>query len=150
MKILLVVFIALFSMPLLAQQEKSGKDKMDKTQRAEKMQQRKDKAKAERNEKLGLSETQVKQMDEINAKYREVFQSQKEANRETNRAQAKEIHQEREAELKKILSEEQFAQWKEMRSERKGKNMKKFEHRTGKTKSMDRHRNGKSKSDGGQ
>lgn len=97
-----------------------------KGERAAQSEERMEKAKAERNEKLNLTEAQSAELDRINAEFREKMQAENKETRKARMERVKELNEMRAEEFKKVLDEEQFAQWQEMQQERqsRAKNMK--------------------------
>lgn len=92
-----------------------------KGEKAVQAEERMEKAKAERNEKLNLTEAQSAELDRINAEFREKMKTENKENRKARMERAKELNEMRTEEFKKVLSEEQFAQWQEMQNERQSR-----------------------------
>lgn len=92
-----------------------------KGERAAQAEERMEKAKAERDEKLNLTEAQSAELDRINAEYREKMRAEQKENRKARMEKAKELNEMRTEEFKKVLDEEQFAQWQSMQKERKSR-----------------------------
>jgi len=90
-------------------------------ERAVQAEERMEKAKADRDEKLNLTEAQSSELDKINADYRTKMQAENRANRQARMEKAKELNEWRTQEFKRVLDEDQFTQWQAMQQERKSR-----------------------------
>lgn len=91
----------------------------------ENRQERVEDRKAQRNEKLGLSDDQSAKLDAINQSFREEAKAVHNKQKEQRKSELESLQQKRESAVKEILTADQFKLWKadqqKMKEQRKGK-----------------------------